>query len=155
MTTALIGLAGVVLGAVVSQGITYLVQKASDKRRFRHEYETWLRKERREAYTAFMAACDRLHGGGDQPYEGDGSLEARTEFRRRFALVRLASSSATVRDLAYELGKFVLVREPQMEEGGGSPREIDRAYGALLDKFLTAAQRDLGIVLKEPEEEDE
>lgn len=141
LTTALIGLLGVVLGAAISSGFTYLVQKASDKRRFRHEHESRLREERREAYTAFMVACDRLHGG-------HRSVEALAEFRRTTAVVWLVSSSTTVRDSVHKLGNFLLQRDSQEEEANS--REIDAAYGALLREFLAVAQRDLAIVPAEP-----
>jgi hypothetical protein len=99
------------------------------------------REERHKAYTAFMAACDRLH-------EGDYSSEAMAEFRKTRALVWLVSSSTNVQDSAQELSNFVLVRQPQEEarrEGEANRRKVEAGYGAVLRKLLNAAQRDLGI----------
>ena len=141
MTTTLLWLLfvvllGVVLGTVVSKVITYLVRKAADERRFRHERETEARERRREAYTAYLAACDRVYY---EPTEASVS-----EFRRAFAGVGLVSSSVAVQNTANELRKFILDQRPQMGEGNSGDR--DRTYGTLLRSFLNAAQRDLGVV---------
>jgi hypothetical protein len=145
----MLGLAGPVVALVVALA-AIVAEAVRERDRQRHELAVKHRDERREAYTAFMAACDLLHGGGDQFYEGDRSPEAKAGFRKTFALVRLASSSTAVRDSAHELGNFLLVREPQMEAEGSNPRGVDATYGALLDKFLTAAHRDLDIPPAEP-----
>jgi hypothetical protein len=57
--------------------------------RLEHERETNLRDERWEAYLAYMAVCDRLHGG-------DHSPEARAELRKIVEVVELVSLSREV-----------------------------------------------------------
>ena len=140
MTTALIGLLGGVLGASITGVLTYFLQRAADEGRFKHENDVRLREERREAYGAYVAACDRLH-------EGDDSKEARAQFRKAFAIVWLVSPSTTIRDSAHELSNFVLVRQPRLElrEGEANRRKIDADYGSRMRVFLEVAQRDLGI----------
>jgi hypothetical protein len=105
----------------------------------RLEHERWrrMRDERREAYLAFMAVCDRLHGG-------DHSPEARAELRKILAVVELVSLSDEVKDSVRVLTNHLLIRVMRGETETVSSRD-EAAYRALLGKFRKAVQRDLGI----------
>jgi hypothetical protein len=117
-----------------------------DRRRLKHEREMRLRDERREAYLAFMAVCDRLHGG-------DHSPEAKAELRKIVAVVELVSLSEEVQDSVRVLNNHLIIRTEKGETEEVSPRD-ESAYRALLGKFRKAVQRDLGITpaaLQDPE----
>jgi hypothetical protein len=62
-----------------------------DRRRLKHEREMRLRDERREAYMAYMAVCDRIHGGNHSP-------EAKAELRKIVEVVGLVPLSKEVQD---------------------------------------------------------
>jgi hypothetical protein len=140
MTTAIIGLIGVVLGAAISSALTYFLQKAADDRRWEREAEQrrleWHREneyrdyhERRQAYSEFMASTDRL-------FAGDGSLEAFKQYRVCEAAVRLIAT-AEVEKAADVLG--------YRARGAASGAPVGNAeYGGALQDFLRAAREDLG-----------
>jgi len=105
----------------------------------RLEHERWLRlrDERREAYLAYMAVCDRLHGG-------DHSPEARAELRKIVEVVELVSLSKEVQDSVRLLTNHLIIRIQRGETGAVSLQD-ESAYRALLGKFKKAIKRDLGI----------
>jgi hypothetical protein len=128
----LLGLSGPVVAAVAIF--------ATDRREaIRLEHERWrrMRDERREAYLAYMAVCDRLHGG-------DHSPEAKAELRKIVEVVELVSLSKEVQDSVRELTNHLLIRTGKGETETVS-RQDESAYRALLGKFKKAIQRDLGI----------
>jgi hypothetical protein len=128
----LLGLSGPIVAAVAIF--------ATDRREaIRLEHERWrrMRDERREAYLAYMAVCDRLHGG-------DHSPEAKAELRKIVEVVELVSLSKEVQDSVRELTNHLLIRTGKGETETVS-RQDESAYRALLGKFKKAIQRDLGI----------
>ena len=108
-----------------------------DRRRLKHERETRLWDERLEAYMAYMAVCDRIHGG-------DHSPEAKAELRKVVAVVELVSLSKEVQDSVRVLTNHLILRTESGETEAVSLRD-ESAYTALLGKFKKAIQRDLGI----------
>ena len=108
-----------------------------DRRRLKHEREMRLRDERREAYMAYMAVCDRIHGG-------DHSPEAKAELRKIVEVVELVSLSKEVQDSVRVLTNHLIIRTERGETEAVSLRD-ESAYRALLGKFKKAVQRDLGI----------
>ncbi len=105
----------------------------------RLEREQWtrMRDERREAYLAYMAVCDRIHGG-------DHSPEAKAELRKIVEVVELVSLSKEVQDSVQALTNHLIIRTEKGETETVSLRD-ESAYTALLGKFKKAIQRDLGI----------
>jgi hypothetical protein len=97
-----------------------------------------LRDERLEAYIAFMAVCDRLHGG-------DHSQEARAELRKIVKVVELVSLSKEVQDSLQALTNHLIIRT-----GKGDTEKVslqdESAYGVLHRKFTKAIQQDIGII---------
>jgi hypothetical protein len=108
-----------------------------DRRRLKHEREMRLRDERREAYLAYMAVCDRLHGG-------DHSPEAKAELRKIVKVVELVSLSKEVQDSRQALTNHLIIRTNKGETETVSLQD-ESEYRALLGKFKKAIQRDLGI----------
>ncbi len=108
-----------------------------DRRRLKHEREMRLRDERREAYMAYMAVCDRIHGG-------DHSPEAKAELRKIVAVVELVSLSKEVQDSVRVLTNHLILRTESGETEAVSLRD-ESEYKALLGKFRKAIQQDLGI----------
>jgi hypothetical protein len=96
-----------------------------------------LRDERLEAYLAYMAVCDRVHGG-------DHSQEARAELRKIVEVVELVSLSKEVQDSVRVLTNHLIIRTAKGETETVSLRD-ESAYRALLGRFKKAIQRDLGI----------
>jgi hypothetical protein len=142
MTTAFIGLLSGVLGASITGVVAYFLQRSADERRFRHEKESKLREERREAYTDYLATCDRVFAGTTE--------EADAEFRLKLGGVRLVSTSKPVYDAAMELARFLYSdsqEDKEDEDRNSGPRSFTygQFYGQLFTKFVDAAQRDLGI----------
>ena len=128
----LLGLSGPVVAAVAIF--------ATDRREaIRLEHERWrrMRDERREAYLAFMAVCDRLHGG-------DHSPKARAELRKIVAVVELVSLSEEVKDSFQALTNHLIIRVERGQTEAISLRD-ESVYRALLGKVRKAIQRDLGI----------
>jgi hypothetical protein len=128
----LLGLSGPVVAAVA-----ILATNRREAMRLEHERWSRMRDERREAYLAFMAVCDRLHGG-------DHSPEARAELRKILAVVELVSLSEEVQDSVRVLTNHLIIRTERGETETVSSRD-EAAYRALLGKFKKAVQRDLGI----------
>jgi hypothetical protein len=95
----LLGLSGPVVAAVA-----ILATNRREAMRLEHERWSRMRGERRETYIAFMAVCDRFHGG-------DHSPEARAEFRKTLAVVELGSLSEEVWDSVRVLTNHLLIRE--------------------------------------------
>ncbi len=113
---------------------------ASDRREaVRLEHERWLRMrdERREAYMAYMAVCDRIHGG-------DHSPEAKAELRKIVAVVELVSLSKEVQDSVRLLTNHLIIRTGKGETETVSLRD-ESEYRALLERFRRAVRQDLGI----------
>jgi hypothetical protein len=129
------------LGERGRQNHERILQKAEIENR----RQSQLREERREAYTRFMVACDRLRGG-------DRSEEALATFRQTSTVAWLVSSSPGMRSCVQELGSFVL-QEPQRDEDPDS-EESDVVYGTILKRFLEAARRNLGIDSPKPGSEE-
>jgi hypothetical protein len=77
-----------------------------------------MRDERREAY---MAVCDRLHGG-------DHSQEARAELRKTVALVELVSLSEAVKDSVRELTNHLVIRGELRGENEAISMRDEAAY---------------------------
>jgi hypothetical protein len=128
----LVGLSGSIVAAVAIF--------ATDRREaMRLEYERWktMRDERREAYLAYMAVCDRIHGGAHSP-------EAKAELRRVVAVVELVSLSKEVQDSVQVLTNHLIIRTGKGETETVSNQD-ESAYRALLGRFKKAIQRDLGI----------
>jgi hypothetical protein len=128
----LLGLSGPVVAAVA-----ILATNRREAMRLEHERWSRMRDERREAYIAFMAVCDRLHGGNHSP-------EARAELRKILAVVELVSLSEEVKDSVRVLTNHLLIRVKRGETEAVSLRD-ETAYTVLLGKFRQAVQRDLGI----------
>jgi hypothetical protein len=99
--------------------------------------QTRLRDERREAYMAYMAVCDRIHGG-------DHSPEAKAELRKIVAAVELVSLSKEVQDSVRVLTNHLILRTESGETEAVSLRD-ESEYRARRGKFSKAIQRDLGI----------
>ena len=117
-----------------------------DSRRLKHEREMRLRDERREAYLAYMAVCDRIHGG-------DHSPEAKAELRKIVEVVELVSLSKEVQDSRQALTNHLIIRTNKGETETVSLQD-ESEYRALLGKFKKAIQRDLGITptaMQDPE----
>jgi hypothetical protein len=108
-----------------------------DRRRLKHEREMRLRDERREAYMAYMAVCDRIHGG-------DHSPEAKAELRKVVAVIELVSLSKEVQDSVRILTNHLILRTESGETEAVSLQD-ESAYTALFGNFRKAVQRDLGI----------
>ena len=139
------------LGALIAVGgviATIIVHKRQEKDRQEHERmlknaeleaarEMRLRDERREAYIAYMAVCDRLHGG-------DHSPEARAELRKTVALVELVATSEEVQDSVRVLTNHLIIRIERGETETVSTQD-EAAYRALLEGFRRAIRQDLGI----------
>jgi hypothetical protein len=96
-----------------------------------------LRDERLEAYLAYMAVCDRLHGG-------DHSQEARAELRKIVEVVELVSLSKEIQDSRQALTNHLIIRTEKGETETVSLSD-ESEYRALLGTFKKAIQRDLGI----------
>ena len=128
----LLGLSGPIVAAVA-------ILATNRREAIRLEHEQWrrMRDERREAYLAYMAVCDRLHGG-------DHSPEAKAELRKIVEVVELVSLSKEVQDSVRELTNHLLIRTKRGETETVSTQD-EAAYRALLGKFKKAIQRDLGI----------
>ena len=94
-----------------------------DRRRLKHEREMRLRDERREAYLAFMAVCDRLHGG-------DHSPEAKAELRKIVAVVELVSLSEEVQDSVRVLTNHLIIRTARGETEAVRLQDGVRLQGA-------------------------
>jgi hypothetical protein len=128
----LLGLSGPIVAA--------LAILATDRREaIRLEHERWrrMRDERREAYMAYMAVCDRIHGG-------DHSPEAKAELRTIVEVVELVSLSKEVQDSVRVLTNHLIIRTEKGETEAVSLQD-ESEYRALLGKFKKAIQRDLGI----------
>jgi hypothetical protein len=128
----LLGLSGPAVAAIA-------IFAADRREAVRLEHERWLkmRDERREAYTAYMAVCDRIHAG-------DHSPEAKAELRKIVALVELVSTSEEVQNSVRRLTNHLIIRTDK----GGTERvslQDESEYKALLGKFRKAIQEDLGI----------
>jgi hypothetical protein len=115
------------------QGHERKLQKAELESR----QQSQLRQERLEAYTAYMAVCDRLHGG-------DHSQEARAELRKTVALVELVSTSEEVKDSFQALTNHLIIRTEKGETEAVSTQD-EAAYRARHGRFTKAIQQDLGI----------
>jgi hypothetical protein len=140
------------LGALIAVGgviATIIVHKRQEKDRHEHERmlknaeleaarEMRLRDERREAYIAYMAVCDRLHGG-------DHSPEARAELRKIVEVVELVSLSKEVQDSIRELTNHLIVRTAPSGETEAVSLPDESAYRARLGNFKKAIKQDLGI----------
>jgi hypothetical protein len=105
--------------------------------RLEHEWWRRMRDERREAYLAYMAVCDRLHGG-------DHSPEAKAELRKIVEVVEVVSLSKEVQDSVQALTTHLIIRTGKGETETVSKQD-ESAYRALLGKFKKAIKRDLGI----------
>jgi hypothetical protein len=149
-----------ILGALLAVGGVLLTLRSNNRReRDRQEHERLLkdaeleaargarlRDERREAYLAYMAVCDRIHGG-------DHSPEAKAELRKIVEVVELVSLSKEVQDSRQALTNHLIIRTEKGETETVSLRD-ESEYGALLGKFKKAIQRDLGITsaaMQDPE----
>lgn len=128
----LLGLSGPVVAAVA-------IVATNRREAMRLEHERWsrMRDKRREAYIAFMAVCDRLHGGDQSP-------EARAELRKTLAVVELVSLSEEVKDSVRVLTNHLIIRDLRVDNEAISMRD-EAAYRVQLKKFTKAIQRDLGI----------
>jgi hypothetical protein len=128
----LLGLSGPVVAAVA-------IVATNRREAMRLEHERWsrMRDERREAYIAFMAVCDRLHGGDQSP-------EARAELRKTLAVVELVSLSEEVKDSVRVLTNHLIIRDLRVDNEAISMRD-EAAYRVQLKKFTKAIQRYLGI----------
>jgi hypothetical protein len=129
-----------VLPGLAAAGVAALAIVATDRReRERLEHERWsrMRDERREAYMAYMAVCDRIHGG-------DHSPEAKAELRKIVEVVELVSLSKEVQDSVRVLTNHLILRTESGETETVSSQD-ESEYRALLGKFKKAIQRDLGI----------
>jgi hypothetical protein len=141
-----------ILGALLAVGGVLLTLRSNNRReRDRQEHERLLkdaeleaarvarlRDERREAYIAYMAVCDRLHGG-------DHSPEARAELRKIVEVVELVSLSKEVQDSIRELTNHLIVRTAPSGETEAVSLPDESAYRARLGNFKKAIKQDLGI----------
>jgi hypothetical protein len=108
--------------------------------------QTRLRDERREAYLAYMAVCDRIHGG-------DHSPEAKAELRKIVAVLELVSLSKEAQDSVQALSNHLIIRTGKGETETVSNQDESK-YRALLGRFTKAIQEDLGITpaaMQDPE----
>jgi hypothetical protein len=128
----LLGLSGPIVAAVA-------ILATNRREAIRLEHEQWrrMRDERREAYLAFMAVCDQLHGG-------DHSPEARAELRKIVEVVEVVSLSKEVQESVRLLDNHLIIRTESGETETVSTQD-ESAYRALLGTFKKAIQRDLGI----------
>jgi hypothetical protein len=128
----LLGLSGPAVAAIA-------IFAADRREAVRLEHERWLRMrdERREAYIAYMAVCDRIHGG-------DHSPEAKAELRKIVALVELVATSEEVQDSVQALTNHLIIRTGRGETETVSTQD-ESVYRALLERFRRAIRQDLDI----------
>ena len=133
--TELVGGADVILGALLGGGSAVVAGYFADKRRFEREDQYRDHAERREAYARFLAAWDRIYGGGDH------SGEARRELSQTWMTVRLITQSDKVRRLSDDLfgnvGVYVNTDDATMRA------QLKSQHARLVPDLIEAAREDL------------
>ena len=132
MTAAIFGLVGVVIGAMLSALLNYLLQRSQDLRRFKREDEYRDYHERRQAYAEFIASTDLLFSGEDR------SSAAWQEYRRCDGIIRIISPQAV--EIAADRVGYAARGAASGSASGVSNAE----YGAAKTGFFKAVREDLG-----------
>jgi len=150
MTTAIVGLVGVIIGSVLTALLNFYLQRAAELRRWKREDERQQQLWEREDHTRFQA--DRLHLYRDFMVEAQRvrNLEGfnEMEMERMAVEIELVSSSANVVHPAMALLYDTKDLWAYLHNGVGSEAETVGKWERNLYRFNQAAQDELGIPQK-------
>jgi hypothetical protein len=156
MTTAIVGLVGVIIGSVLTALLNFYLQREADNRRWKREDEKQRQVWHREDRTRFHAERLRLYRDflveARRVYELERLAEERMD---QMAMEISLISSAKVSNLAYTLLMAVekgyrLSHEKDAEPNLGVAMDT---YWRLRDDFSSAARAELGTLKSVPDDD--
>jgi hypothetical protein len=151
MTTAVIGLVGVIIGAILTALMNFYLQRAADQHRWEIDERSRLRQDRYQAYTKFIKATQVLAPGEHMSGMSPEELRAIAEgFAETLILasppVQQAASrlhGAYVRARGLNPAKSIVSKGNQKAEGFTEDRIA--ILNERFEAFLKAIRDELGV----------